>query len=710
MRTLRLLTPLALVAGLAVSRAPAQDLNEALEKATKEAVRKVAPSVVQIVTQGGTDMVVATAKGAAFRKALGPTTGVVVSEDGYIVSSLFNFLNDPTTILVGVPGREEPVVAKRVANDRSRMLTLLKIDAKGLPVPSGVARKEIQEGQFTVALGRTLDVKRSAPPSVSVGIVSALDRIWGKAIQTDAKISPLNYGGPLVDFQGRVQGILIPASPQGEEVTAGFEWYDSGIGFAIPFEDVLAVLPKLKQGKDLYKGILGIGFKGQDLYSLVPEIGLVSKDSAAEKAGLKPGDKIVEVEGRPVTRRAQLQHVLGTRYEGEKVSLKYERDGKVVEVKDLTLVSSLQPVTHAYLGILAMRDDPKTGVRVRHVFPKSPAEAAGIKPGERILSAGVSNKNLLRLAGGKAGRDVLADFLNTQPAGAEVWFEVEEENDSDVRRVLPVTLDALAGSLPGAPWAVPEKLPYPASLAKAREPLEAPKGKGPVKGKGDPKEEAKKDEPKKDEPKFEAGLKLRATGDGETQYWVYLPKNYTSDITHGVVLWLHPPGRNRQVDVDELVETWETVCHDQNLILVYPKSENAEGWIASEASSVVACLQDTLKAYAVDRQRIVAHGMGVGGQMALYLGLNHRDVIRGVATVGAVPTAFKDNVANQRLAFWLAAGELDPLVKSVSEARTKLAEKRFSAVFREIPNRGREYLTDSMVLELARWIDCLDKR
>jgi len=55
----------------------------------------------------------------------------------------------------------------------------------------------------------------------------------------------------MIDIQGRVQGILVPASPNSEEETAGFEWYDSGIGFAIPMQDVLAVVPRLKEGKDL---------------------------------------------------------------------------------------------------------------------------------------------------------------------------------------------------------------------------------------------------------------------------------------------------------------------------------------------------------------------------------------------------------------------------------------------------------------------------
>ena len=91
-----------------------------------------------------------------------------------------------------------------------------------------------------MAVGRTLVGQVDQMPSVSVGIISALDRIWGKAIQTDAKVSPTNYGGPLIDLYGRVQGVLVPASPQAEGETAGFEWYDSGIGFAIPLEDINA--------------------------------------------------------------------------------------------------------------------------------------------------------------------------------------------------------------------------------------------------------------------------------------------------------------------------------------------------------------------------------------------------------------------------------------------------------------------------------------
>src|SRR5262249_30150629 len=177
--------------------------------------------------------------------------------DGYIISSAFNFANKPNAIIVQVPGQKERYVAKVVANDTTRFLTLLKIEANGLPVPEAAPKNEIQVGQTAIALGRTLE-SQDGMPSISVGIISALGRIWGKALQTDCKVSPGNYGGPLVDLQGRVQGVLIPASPFSEADVAGVEWYDSGIGFAIPLEYINGVLPRLREGKDLVKGVLGI--------------------------------------------------------------------------------------------------------------------------------------------------------------------------------------------------------------------------------------------------------------------------------------------------------------------------------------------------------------------------------------------------------------------------------------------------------------------
>ena len=672
----------------------AQDLNDQLEKAMKDAAAKVAPSVVQIITQGGADLVVTGPKGPAFRKALGPTTGVVVSADGYIISSAFNFLNNPTTILVAVPGHADPYVAKKIATDRARMVTLLKIEAGKLPVPVAVPRKGLKVGQWAIALGRTLDLKRNSMPSVSVGIISALDRIWGRAVQTDAKISPFNYGGPLIDIQGRVQGILVPASPQGEGETAGFEWYDSGIGFAIPLEDINAILPRLKEGKDLKKGLLGIRLKSPDIYSVAPEIAEVSKDTAAAKAGLKAGDIIVELDGKPVVRMAQILHILGPKYEGDKISLKYKRGKDVVAVNNLELVSALQVYAHPFLGILPMRDDPKLGVEIRHVFPKSPAEKAGLKEGDRIVKLGTKTVPPKPFSGFKPGRGELFDFLNQLTPGTEIKLEVLKKDKKT--ETVTLTLDPLPGATPDSIDKVPEKLPESATVKKALEPLEI----------GNPKIKPPKIEPKE---KGATGMVKRTGGSGQ-KYWIYVPEDYDPNISYAVVVWLHPPGKHKDEDVENFADLWADYCKENHIILLQPTSDKDSGWVPSDAEFVLEALRDVLNHYTVDRQRVVAHGLGVGGQMAMYLGFHARDLIRGVATSGAVIGAPKDNIAGQRLAFYISGGDRDPLIKSIAESRAKLAAKKFPVVYREIQNRGREYFEGPVLRELVRWIDSLDRQ
>ena len=685
--------------GVVASTLPAQeDLNDLLEKMTKDAARKAAPSVVKIETRGGTDLVIAGPKGQVFRKALGPTTGVVVDAEGYIITSAFNFLNSPTVILVKVQGRQgEPLVATRVATDKSRMLTLLKVDAKGLTVAAYVPKKELREGQWSIALGRALEGKEmEKTPAINVGVVSALGRIWGKAIQTDAKISPVNYGGPIVDVQGRIQGILIPASPNGEDITAGTDWYDSGIGFAIPMEDILAVLPRLKQGNDLQKGILGVAMKSQDIYGVAPEIGTIAKGSPAEKAGLKVGDVIVELEGKAITRMAQVQHELGVKYEGDKITLKYKRGKEIVEIKSLSLVGKEIVIAQPFLGILPMRDDPSLGVEIRHVYDKSPAEKAGLKIGDRIVKFGSDEKELTEFTGEKEGRAQFLDWLNTHQPGAEIKFAVKRQGGDKIE-TLTATLENMPGSLPGVTGTILEKLPEVRSFKKALVPLEL---KNP-----DPKA-PKVVEQKAAKP--ETGLIELNTPDGEHKYWLWVYPEYDPNIAHSMIVWLHPPDKNSREDLDSWADFYDLdYCRKHHIILVMPV-EKQGGWQPNASEYVVAAARETMKTYTIDRQRVVAHGMAAGGQMALHLAFNHRDLFRGAITVGATATRVKDNVPSQRLSFYLVGGSLDPLTKYVGESRTKLAERRFPAFFREMPQRGREYMGAAEIKESAHWLDTLD--
>src|SRR5262245_48627245 len=315
------------------------DLPMREEAAMKAAVDRVAPSVVRIETLGGLETI------GEMLVGTGPTTGLVVSNDGYIVSSAFNFIQKPTQILVDLAdGTRLP--AEVVARDDSRMIVLLKVSAAGLAdpakqlsVPQAAPVREMQVGQWAIALGRAFEGQQ---PNMSDAIISAINRVWGKAIQTDAKISPANYGGPLVDVHGRVLGVLVPMNPMETGEIAGVEWYDSGIGFAVPLEHINRVLARLEKGEDLHPGLLGISLKGGDPFADEPVIAACHPKAPAAEAGLKAGDHITEIDGVKVNSQSELRHQLSPRYAGEKVTVVVLRDKERLE-RPVELIAKLQP-------------------------------------------------------------------------------------------------------------------------------------------------------------------------------------------------------------------------------------------------------------------------------------------------------------------------------------------------------------------------------
>jgi S1-C subfamily serine protease len=705
-------TLFALAALGALSLAPAArskddvDLDDLRQQAIKAAVKKVAPSVVQIETSGGLDVIrPGGPQGAMIRTGVGPTTGVIVAPDGYIITSAFNFVNKPTAIRVAVPGQKERLVATVVATDQTRMLTLLKVDAKGLPVPTAQPKSEMKVGYTGLALGRTLSPSIEETPSVSEGIVSAVNRIWGKALQTDAKISPVNYGGPLVDLTGRVQGILVPASPRAEGETAGFEWYDSGIGFAVPLEDVFKALPRLKEGKDLKRGVLGINMQSQDQFEAAPTVAAVQPGSAAEQVGILAGDVIKEIDGKEVASYTQLQHQLGSKYEGDVVSVKVQRGKETKTFDKVTLGSVVAAFGHAFLGLLPMRDDPDPGVEIRYVYPKSPAEAAGLKEGDRILKVGrvQAPSAPVQMIEIKKRDDLLA-LMDTAPPGADIKIEVKRKAGGKTETV--------SAKLAAVPDDVPDKLP-------ARSSLEGALGKKPVKKddkKDEKKDDAKKDDKKDDkkdeeEKKEKTGLFKETTAAGDRTYYVYVPENYDPNVSHALVIWLHPIGKGKERDMRDFKLDWQDFCEDQHMIVLAPVAGDAStGWTPSESDSVVGLVKLIGDRYTLDKRRLVVHGMGIGGQMALYMGFHHRNLVRGVATTGAaLGSNPKERIGNQPLAFFLAAGDKDPLKEQVEETHKKLREYKFSSVLTIIEDSGHEYLDFDALKKLVRWIDSLDR-
>lgn len=328
MKLHRMISAFALLCALAVETSTfGQSTGESSlaaqeEAAIRAAVEHVAPSIVQIRTIGGLE---------AIDRALlpdGPTTGLVISPDGWIISSAFNFVQQPASILVTfADGEQAP--AELVAKDHSRKLVLLKAQGvSGLAVPEMAPEDEIQVGEWAIAVGRTFQSQR---PNISVGIVSARGRMFGRAIQTDADVSTASYGGPLIDIRGRVLGVLVPMSPQDTSEVAGAEWYDSGIGFAVPLAGISRSIEAMKKGADQHSGVLGIAMENENAHESPATLATVMPTSPAGKSGLKKGDRVIDIDGQPIETQTDLRFALGTRYAGENVRITVKRGEETIE-------------------------------------------------------------------------------------------------------------------------------------------------------------------------------------------------------------------------------------------------------------------------------------------------------------------------------------------------------------------------------------------
>ena len=331
-----------IAAGLAIgllsaasARAGEMDLRsrQLAAKAFRAAVERVLPSMVTIETHGGVAKPTPRPApgprrrrrrriGPVAKPGEGPTTGLIVSPDGHILTSTFNFMHKPPVITVTLHDGS-PYVARLLGRDDTRKLCLLKIDGvKGLPVPAQAPRGALKVGQWAISAGVGYG---GGQPALSAGIVSALSRIFGKAVQTDANISPANYGGPLLDIEGRVIGICVPLSPREQGPAGGVAWYDSGIGFAIPLDGLGPILEQMKAGKIMQPGKLGILPAPQTPKGGGVEVRSVQKGSGAEKAGIQAKDIIVSVDGQPVADILALRKLLGQHIAGDTVSVKVRR-------------------------------------------------------------------------------------------------------------------------------------------------------------------------------------------------------------------------------------------------------------------------------------------------------------------------------------------------------------------------------------------------
>jgi serine protease Do len=326
-----------------------------LSNAFAAVAQAVVPSVVYVRSQH-TEMVRGPQVPREFRRFLnmpcdsgprleqGTGSGFIVSADGYILTNNHVVAGaDKVTVRLH---DEREFVAKVVGTDPNTDVAVLKIDAQDLkPIALGNSDNE-RVGEWVLAIGNPLGNQLTF--TVTSGIISAKGRSLqglktsnlsiSDFIQTDAAINPGNSGGPLVNVQGEAIGI--------NSAIASETGFYSGYGFAIPINLVKQVMDQLIQTGTVHRAAIGVTIQdasrldaqyvGLDQIRGVTIQSITDPDSPAGKAGLRAGDVILSVDGRPMYRTGQLQQEIGFRKPGDEVKIEVARKGgvrKVVTVK-----------------------------------------------------------------------------------------------------------------------------------------------------------------------------------------------------------------------------------------------------------------------------------------------------------------------------------------------------------------------------------------
>jgi S1-C subfamily serine protease len=263
-------------------------------------------------------------------------SGFVIDDEGHIITNQ-HVVDGSNEFRVRFGEDGEPVEAELLGDDPAVDLALLKVDpgdAELQPLELG-ASENLRPGDPAIAIGSPFGLEGT----VTAGIVSALGRtiqapngfsISG-AIQTDAAINPGNSGGPLLDEQGRVIGV-------NSQIRTGGGNANTGVGFAVPVDEIKRSLPALEKGEDPERAFLGVSSGAAPDGGA--EVGGVIDDGPADRAGLQEGDLIVEIADRPVRDPDDVSALVNSRRPGDEVRVVVERGG---ERRTLTVTLGEQP-------------------------------------------------------------------------------------------------------------------------------------------------------------------------------------------------------------------------------------------------------------------------------------------------------------------------------------------------------------------------------
>lgn len=316
-------------------------------------------------------------------------SGFVLHEDGYIVTNAHVVSTGSQLGVILADGTEYE--ARIIGRDTTRDLAVIKVEPKSplTPIPLGRS-DDLMIGEPTIAIGNPVGLHNT----LTTGVVSALHReldvqgrsVYRDVIQTDASINPGNSGGPLLNVLGELIGINTAIRTDAQN-----------IGFAIPVDQLREILPEVLDSEKLNKVTLGLRVGGGD----PPAVLEVKEGGPAQAAGLHSGDVIEAIDGRPLHRGVDFHVALLARQAGDSVRFQLRRGGKGVQAS-VTLAEVPKPdgkkLALKFLG--ATVEDAKAevtkrfqlrksaGVIVLGVEPRSPAEQAGLRPGDLLVSMG----------------------------------------------------------------------------------------------------------------------------------------------------------------------------------------------------------------------------------------------------------------------------------------------------------------------------------
>ncbi|MFW2366676.1 MAG: DegQ family serine endoprotease [Desulforhopalus sp.] len=339
-------------------------------------------------------------------KQRGQGSGFIISKDGFILTN--NHVVEEADVIRVTLSDQREFDARVVGTDPQTDVALLKIeDPANLPVLPLGDSASLEVGEWVIAIGNPFGLSQT----VTVGVVSATGRSsvgineYENFIQTDAAINPGNSGGPLINGRGQVVGINTALFSR----TGGY----MGIGFAIPINMAKSIESQLQKDGKVTRGWLGVVIQDVDK-DLAESFGLkkaggiliseVQKDSPASAAGLRQGDVIMQLNDVKLIDVSDLRNRVAMLRPGSKAILKIIRDGRP---KKIQVSIGEQPSGFSKRGPSAQTPDaldkygltlqelteelaekfeykPGSGLIISNVEPGSPAETAGLKPGQLV--------------------------------------------------------------------------------------------------------------------------------------------------------------------------------------------------------------------------------------------------------------------------------------------------------------------------------------